>query len=134
MSTTIRRAAVTAAVLASAAGAAGLAPASADEARDPSRISVHASDYDVSSGEQFVLRGRMWSGGDPVAGARVRVQFATEDGWENVRGAVVETGSDGRYRVRVILSRTGDRRLRVVGNPDENWIRTSFGHTTVEVP
>jgi hypothetical protein len=133
MSRTIRRTAVATAVLASAASATGLAPATAVEAADPSRITVRSSDYDVSSGEQFLLRGRMWSDGDPVAGARVRVQYAAGDGWENVRGAVVETGSDGRYRVRVILQRAGNRHLRVIGNPDQDRIRTSFGHTVVEV-
>lgn len=133
MSTTVRRAAATAAVLASTVTAIGLAPASAVEAQDRSRITLHASDHEVDPGEQFILRGRMASDGDPLSGATVRVQTYRNGGWEAVRGAVVQTGSDGRYRVRVILQSGGDRDLRVVGNPRQDDIRISRAYTVVRV-
>lgn len=37
--------------------------------------------------------------------------------WTNLSGARVTTGSDGRYRVRVVLGQKGERDLRVVGDP-----------------
>jgi hypothetical protein len=133
MSTTLNRAAAAAAVFTSVTAAVGLAPATAVDALDRSRITVRASDYEVRPGEQFILRGRMASEGNPVAGATVRVQSYRADGWEAVRGAVVETGSDGRYRVRVILQSGGDRDLRVVGNPDQDHIRIARAYTVVRV-
>jgi hypothetical protein len=102
----------------------GVAPAHAADVAD-SRITARSSDYDVRSGEQFVLRGRLTSEGAPVAGAPVRVKTYRSGAWVPLDGAVVTTGSEGRYRVRVVLSMKGDRRLRVVGNPEGNDIRTA---------
>ena len=134
MRTTTRRTATVAAVLASAAATIGFAPAQgAAEADQKSNITVRSSDYEVHSGEQFILRGRMASQGDPLTGATVRVQTYRNGDWARIRGAVVETGSDGRYRVRVILVSGGDRDLRVVGNPRQDHIRISRAYTVVRV-
>jgi hypothetical protein len=58
-----------------------------------------------------VLSGRLSSKGV------VRVQTREGSTWKSLNGAVVDTRSDGTYRVRVTLGHTGDRTLRVVGDP-----------------
>jgi hypothetical protein len=134
MRTITRRTSTVAAVLASVAATIGFAPAQGvAQADQKSNITVRSSDYEVDPGEQFILRGRMTSQGHSLSGATVRVQTYRNDGWEPVRGAVVETGSDGRYRVRVILESGGDRDLRVVGNPWQDDIRISRDYTVVRV-
>lgn len=115
------------------AGLAGVATAAEAGAPVKSRITIHPSDSNPDVGEQFVLRGRMTSLGDPVAGVRVRVQTYRDGGWVQLKGAVVTTNDDGRYRVRVILGQDGDRDLRVVANPAGDDIRTARGYTVVRV-
>ena len=90
-----------------------LSPAEAADMAS-SRVTLRASDHEVDPGEQFVLRGRMTSEGDAVAGSPVRVQAYRAGGWVSLRGAVVSTNDNGYYRVRVVLSSGGDRDLRVV--------------------
>ncbi len=131
MKTTRRTAAVVASV-AAAASIVSIAPAQAVSA-DRSRVTVRASDYEVLPGQRFVLRGRMTSLGDAVEGATVRVQGYRNGGWQNLKGAVVSTNSDGHYRVRVVLSSGGDRDLRVVADPAGDAIRKARGYTVVRV-
>jgi hypothetical protein len=134
MSTLFRRAAAATAALASTAAVIGFAPAQAVETTaEKSRITVHASDHEVTPGEQFVLRGRMAAHGDAVAGAKVKVQTFRNGDWHGLRGAVVRTNSDGRYRVRVILQSGGDRDLRVVGKPSHSGVTLARGYTVVRV-
>ena len=110
------------------------ASASADSAaRSEIGVRVAGGEHDVDSGEQFVLRGRFTSLDQPVAGSPVRVQTYRDGAWEAVRGAVVTTDADGRYRVRVILVQDGDRDLRVVANPAGDDIRTARAYTVVRV-
>ncbi|HEX6247370.1 MAG TPA: hypothetical protein VFZ64_05815 [Nocardioidaceae bacterium] len=119
-----RRAAAVIGTLATAASVVSIAPAQAEEVAG-SRITVRSSEYDVSSGEQFVLRGRLMSEGDPVSDATVRVKTYRNGAWVRLEGAVVSTNDEGRYRVRVILSMKGERKLRVVGNPLGDDIKTA---------
>ncbi|MFB9312268.1 hypothetical protein [Nocardioides plantarum] len=98
-------------------GALGLA--STADAATASRITVTTSDSSVSSGEQFVLSGRLSTPGV------VRVQTREGSTWKAVNGAVVDTRSDGTYRVRVVLGHTGDRTLRVVGDPTAAGVSNS---------
>ena len=107
-------------------------PAAAADQR-PSRISVFSSDYKVESGEEFVLRGRMLSMGKAVAGATVRVKTLRNGTWQQLTGAVVQTRSDGRYRVRIVLGQTGLRDLRVVGDPKGDRIRIARDSLQVRV-
>jgi hypothetical protein len=79
------------------------------------RITAHPSDDTVNSGEQFRVRGLFTINGSPALDRTVKIQSWNGGRWEDLRGARVSTGDDGRYRVRVILSREGDRRLRAVG-------------------
>jgi hypothetical protein len=81
---------------------------------DGSEITVRADDYTPQSGQTFVLRGRFSEDGRPARGEKVRLQ-SYRQGWHNITGAVVTTDSDGRYRMRVILSVKGVRDLRVKG-------------------
>jgi len=133
----VRRTVAVATSLAAGATVVSLAPTTAAAeaaAGAKSAITVRASDrHEVDPGEQFVLRGRMSSQGSPVAGAIVRVQAYRGSGWEPLSGAVVRTGSDGRYRVRVVLFSGGDRDLRVVGRPESDRIRVARGYTVVRV-
>jgi hypothetical protein len=100
--------ALTAGAVASAAGPAAAAERRAD-------ITARASDDTVGSGEQFLVRGRFTIAGAPAAGRTVKVQGLYGDDWRPISGAVVTANSEGRYRVRIILSVEGDRTLRAVG-------------------
>lgn len=135
MNTTKRRAAVTAASAAMTAAVVAVPTLDAAAATGPrSHITVHPSDTKVSSGEQFILRGRLTRHGEPIDNGRVRVAARYPDGdWDDLAGAVVTTDSEGKYRVRVILSMTGNRDLRVVGNPPGDRVRSSRAYTTVRV-
>lgn len=110
------RLAVGVAVTAAALSTTVLAPAA--EATNPQlpRVSIKASDYRVSSGEQFVVRGklRLGYGPDEIPAPPSTVQLQTKhDGdWENLTGARVTSNEDGRYRVRVVLGMAGKRKLR----------------------
>jgi hypothetical protein len=108
------------------------ASAHADEPA-PSRMTARPSSFQVDPGEQFVIRGRLMSEGEPVAGAPVRVRTWAEDRFVNVKGAHVTTNSEGRYRVRVVLYRKGDRLLHVIGNPAGDDIRTAKGNVLMQV-
>jgi hypothetical protein len=81
---------------------------------DGSQITVRANDYTPQSGQTFVIRGQFLHEGKPARGAKVRLQSYRRS-WSNITGAVVTTDSDGRYRMRVILSVEGVRDLRVKG-------------------
>jgi hypothetical protein len=78
-------------------------------------ITAHPSDTTVRSGQQFRVRGLFKIGGAPAINRTVKIQSLNSGTWQNIQGAQVSTGSDGRYAVRVILSRRGERTLRAVG-------------------
>jgi hypothetical protein len=120
------------ATTAAAVSVVGVAPAQAADVAG-SRVTVHASDYDVRSGEQFRLRGILKSEGEPVADATVRVKTYRNGAWVRLRGAVVTTNDEGRYRVRIVLQMKGQRQLRVVANPMGDDIRTARRDTVVTV-
>ncbi|MEO9324142.1 hypothetical protein ABFT23_11675 [Nocardioides sp. C4-1] len=109
------------------AGLGATLPAAGAHAATPSRITVAASDTSVSSGEQLVLSGRLSQAGV------VRVVAKDGTSWTPLTGAVVHTRRDGSYAVRVVLSRAGDRVLRVVGDPDAAGVRTSRARVVVHV-
>lgn len=120
------------AAVAAATAAATAAPALADDPA-PSRITIRPTVSEPDPGQEFRLRGRLRSEGEPVAGATVRVQTWRDGGWQRLKGAVVTTDDEGRYRVRVVLFQDGDRDLRVVGNPAGDDIRTARATTVVRV-
>lgn len=91
---------------------------------DDGAISVKVSDSTPASGQQFVVKGTLIVGGLPADDHIVKVQSRLSGSWQPISGARVSTDSDGRYRIRLILSTTGNRELRVVGlgqgeEPDE---------------
>jgi hypothetical protein len=108
-----------AARLLSAATLAGLLlaglPAHAAPAAPGPTITARASDDVVAPGETFVVRGIFTRGGAPAVDHVVKVQSGYVGNWEDLPGARVRTGDDGRYRVRVLLYQPGVRDLRVVG-------------------
>lgn len=79
------------------------------------RVTIHATDTTVHSGQQFRVHGKYLFGDNtPVVNKLVRVQTKDANGhWVRVRGAKLRTNSEGHYRIRVILSRKGVRMLRV---------------------
>ena len=97
-----------------------------------SRIAVRVNDYTPNAGDAFVVRGIYTPDGSVAAGQVVRLQSYSNGGWSNIRGARVTTDSDGRYRMRVILSVRGVRDLRVMGSPTDGHQR-SFHRFVVQV-
>jgi hypothetical protein len=124
----------TALALAATAVAATLtaAPATAEDPA-PSRVTAIPSQFQVDPGEEFVIRGRLRSEGEPVGDAVVRVRTYLNGEWRNIKGARVTTNSEGRYRVRVVLSAQGDRLLRVVANPVGDDIKTAKAQVLMQV-
>ncbi|UYM05159.1 peptidase associated/transthyretin-like domain-containing protein [Solicola gregarius] len=111
--TNLRRIAVSGlAVLALAAPLLVSGPANADY---EASLTIHATDTTVHSGQQFRVHGKfLFGSGAPIKHRMVRVQTKSPDGhWSNIKGAKLRTNSEGRYRIRVILSRKGVRTLRV---------------------
>jgi hypothetical protein len=129
-----RRTAATLTWAAAAVSLLAIAPAVAvaDEPA-PSRMTARPNSFHVDPGERFVIRGRLLSEGEPVAGAPVRVRTWTEEGFVDIKGARVTTDSEGRYRVRIVLYRKGDRLLKVIGNPVGDDIRTAKRHVLMQV-
>jgi hypothetical protein len=78
-------------------------------------ITAHPSKDSVDSGEQFRVRGLFTINDSPAIDRKVKIQSLNANGWQDLQGARVSTGDDGRYGVRVILSREGERQLRAVG-------------------
>ena len=78
-------------------------------------ITAHPTKSSVDSGEQFRVHGLFTINGSAAVNRTVKIQSKTADGWTNLTGAHVSTGSDGRYGLRVVLSMKGKRTLRAVG-------------------
>jgi hypothetical protein len=127
-----RRTAIAGATAATAASLLVTAPAVADEPA-PSRMTAIPSAFQVDPGERFVVRGRMLSKGVPVVGAPVRVRTWSNGRFVDIEGARVTTNSEGRYRVRIVLYRKGDRLLKVAANPAGDDIRTARRNVLMQV-
>ena len=123
-----------AAVIGSLVPVVGFAAASSASAQAASgtRISAFVSDSTPASGEQFVVRGKFVLAGDPAEDRPVKVQALRDGSWTQLDGARVTTNDEGRYRVRVVLSQTGERTLRVVGVSPEGS-RNAFHRFVVTV-
>jgi len=95
-------------------------------------ITARPSDTTVRSGEQFIVRGRFTIDGAPAAGRTVKMQALYGQDWKAIPGARVTTNTEGKYRVRLILSRKGDRDLRSVGLAP-GGIKNAYQRFTVQV-
>ena len=105
-----------AAIIAGGLMATGAVVGSAGAAEAPTaHITAHPSKSNVNSGEQFRVHGLFTINGNPAVNRTVKIQSKTADGWKNLTGAHVSTGSDGRYGLRLVLSQKGKRSLRAVG-------------------
>jgi hypothetical protein len=82
---------------------------------DDSTITVHVSDDTPASGQQFIARGKLIMGGLPAPDHTVKFQRRVNGSWERITGARMQTNSEGKYRMRLILSTRGKRVLRAVG-------------------
>ena len=78
-------------------------------------ITAHPTKSNVQSGEQFRVHGVFTINGSAAVNRTVKIQSKSADGWQDLTGAHVSTGSDGRYGLRVVLSMKGKRTLRAVG-------------------
>lgn len=119
-----------AAVVSSAAILAGPADA---EVRPRALVSASASDTTPASGQQFVITGRLTG---PLGVGRagvVKVQTLRDGVFVDLTGARVATDGDGDYRVRVVLGQSGDRTLRIVGNPAGDSLRNGLRKVAVSV-
>jgi len=106
--------------------------ASAQTAPANPQISVRVSDSTPASGQQFVVRGTFTRFGDGAADRPVKVQAWRDGSWTQLTGARVATNDEGQYRMRLILSQTGERDLRVVGVSPEG-ARNAFHRFSVTV-
>ncbi len=105
-----------AAVIAGGLMATGAVVGTSAVAKAPTaHITAHPTKTNVDSGEQFRVHGLFTINGAPAVNKTVKIQSKTADGWKNLTGAHVSTGSDGRYGLRVVLSMKGKRDLRAVG-------------------
>ena len=132
MNNTARHAVATIGTLAATASLLAVAPAQSAELAG-SRITVRASDYTVSSGEQFRLRGFLTSEGTPLEDATVRVKTYRNGEWVRLPGAFDLTNDEGRYGIRIILQMKGQRQLRVIGDPKGDDIRNARRDIVVTV-
>jgi hypothetical protein len=121
-----------------ASGALAGSYASAEAASAPTKaptatITAHPSDTTVNSGQQFRVHGLFKIGGSPAVNRTVKIQSLNSGTWQNISGAQVSTGSDGKYAVRLILSREGTRTLRAVGITPSPNTPNAFKRFTVTV-
>jgi hypothetical protein len=75
-------------------------------------LTANVSDKTPASGQQFIVTGKLIEMGMTGKDHPIRVQTLLGGSWQPV--AHVRTDQDGKYRVRVILTTTGKRILRVV--------------------
>ncbi|UPK76054.1 hypothetical protein MU582_05280 [Nocardioidaceae bacterium SCSIO 66511] len=107
-----------------------VAPGSSADAPHLPNASIKASDYKVSSGEQFIVKGRITLGYGrnkiPAPPSTVRVQAKLHGKWTNLTGAKIKSRKNGKYRLRVMLGMTGKRPLRVhVKTPQfRKWVNS----------
>jgi hypothetical protein len=89
-------------------------------------LTVKVSDSTPASGQEFIAHGMLVEMGMTGKDHAIRVQSRSGGSWHPV--AHVRTNEDGKYRVRLILSTTGRRVLRVVavGQGDEQNQATRF--------
>lgn len=104
-----------AAVLPLTAAAVVPAVAQATVAPATSKITANVSDSTPASGKAFTVSGKFTVGGDAAGNHVVKVQRQVNGSWSPVTGARMNTAANGTYKLRLILSTTGKRELRVVG-------------------
>lgn len=123
------------ALVALAAASALAVPAGAQAAAPtltPSRTTVHTDDSTPAAGVRFHLFGAVWSQGERVP-ATVRVKTFRNGQWHLLPGAVQQTNRNDRYRLHIALQMTGERMLKVVGDPRDPQIASSSSTITVTV-
>lgn len=117
--------------LATATSLVAMAPAQAVELA-PSHVTVHCTDFTPAAGQTFRLWGAVWSEGERVP-ATIRVKTYLNGRWVQLKGAVMSTNRDNRYKIRIILHLKGDQRLRVIGDPKDDHIQVARKTITVTV-
>lgn len=123
MKSTARRTAAVVGTVAALTSLTALSPAQSVTLA-PSHVTVHTTDATPASGQTFRLYGAVFSGGERVA-ATVRVKTFHDGKRVPLKGAVMTTNRDNRYRIRIILHKKGKQQLRVVGHPKDAGIAKS---------
>lgn len=131
MKSTARRTAAVIGTVAALTSLTALSPAQS-ATLVPSHVTVHTTDATPAAGQTFRLYGAVWSEGERVA-ATIRVKTFRDGKWVQLKGAVMDTNRDNRYRIRVILQLKGKQQLRVVGHPTDEDIATSHADIAVTV-
>lgn len=80
-----------------------------------SAITASVSDPTPAAGKAFTVSGTFTVNGAPAANHKVKVQSKVKGKWTMLNGAKVNTASNGKYSLRIILNVVGKRALRVVG-------------------
>ena len=80
-----------------------------------SSITAHVTDSTPASGQTFRVFGRFTINGRLAVGHLVKIQELRNNTWLPLKGAQIRTNSEGRYRLRLILSLKGRNVLRAVG-------------------
>ena len=78
-------------------------------------ITATVSDKTPAAGKKFNVSGTFTIKKDPAADHVVKVQVKVDDSWSKLKGAHDDTNSSGGYKLNIILDKTGELKLRVVG-------------------
>lgn len=107
-------AAAVVAVLPLAAFAAGASAANTADTYK-SAITATVSDKTPAAGKKFNVSGTFTIKKAPAADHVVKVQVKVDGSWTKLKGAHDDTNSSGDYKLNIILDKTGELKLRVVG-------------------
>lgn len=91
------------------------APEAAQADALTSSITAHVTDVTPASGQTFRVFGRLTVNSRLAVGHLVKIQELRHGTWLPLKGAQIRTNSQGRYRLRLILTLKGKNVLRAVG-------------------
>jgi hypothetical protein len=108
-----------------------MAPAQA-KAPAASTVTATASDVTPVSGQTIQVSGAVSAKGVGTP-STIAVKTLRDGRWVQLTGATMHTDSTGHYTIRVILGAKGERRLRVVADPDASGLSNSRSTFAVTV-
>lgn len=97
-----------------------------------SHVTATPSASNPATGQTFTVSGSVTSAGHGVP-ATITVKALKSGEWVPLTGASMHTTGSGAYKIRVNLTATGERKLRVVADPDGSAISTSRATFSVSV-
>lgn len=109
-----------------------VAPSAAQANTFTASITAHVTDSTPASGQTFRVFGRFMINGEPAEGHLVKIQELRNNTWLPLKGARLPANSEGRYRMRLILTLKGVNLLRAVGVTGDGH-RNAFRRFSVTV-